>query len=75
MKTNLRTYKIKDLKGETIIRIIYKKELKKLQMSYYLEPDSHINNKIKILGLSKYATKKTYTTLQALIHLKEVLLL
>ena len=38
----------------------YEKELllSTLQMSYYLEPDSHIRDKVKVvLVLSNYATK------------------
>ena len=39
-------------------------------MSYYLEPDSHIKDKVEVvLDLSNYATKKSYNMLQALIHL------
>ena len=39
-------------------------------MSYYLEPDSHIRDKVKVvLDLSNYATKKNQQMLQVLIHL------
>ena len=39
-------------------------------MNHYLEPDSHIRDKVKVvLDLSNYATKKNSTILQALIHL------
>ena len=40
-------------------------------MSYYPEPDSHITGKVKVvLDLSNYAPrKKTWTMLQALVHL------
>ena len=49
-KTNPWTYKIKDLNGEKIILSFCKKEvlLRKLQMSYYPEPDSHIRDKVKV---------------------------
>ena len=43
-------------------------------MSYYLEPNSHIRNKVKVvLDLSNYATKKNQNMLQALIHLIQLL--
>ena len=47
LKTNLRTYKIKELNGEKIIGTFYEKEflLSILSMSYYPEPDSHIRTK------------------------------
>ena len=54
------TYKVKDLNGEKIIPSFYEKELLQsiLKMRYYLEPDSHIRNKVKlVLDLSYYATK------------------
>ena len=57
-KTNLWTYKIKDLNRETIRRSFYEKELflSKLEMSYYPGPDSHIRDKVKVvLNLSNYA--------------------
>ena len=39
-------------------------------MSYSLEPDSHIRDKVKVvLDLSNYATKKNQQMLQVLIHL------
>ena len=39
-------------------------------MSYYLEPNSHIRGKVKlVLDLSNYGTKKNQNLLQALIHL------
>ena len=61
MKTNHKTYKIKDLNGEKIIGSFYEKELllSKLYMSYYPESDSYIRDKVKVvLGLSNFATKK-----------------
>ena len=61
LKTNPLIYKIKVLNGEKIIGSFYEKELllSKLRMSYYLEPDSHIRDKVKVvLDLSNYATKK-----------------
>ena len=74
LKTNLRTYKIKELNGEKIIGTFYEKEflLSILSMSYYPEPDSHIRTKIKVvLDLLNYVTKKKM--LQALIHLIQLL--
>ena len=56
VKTNLGTYKIKDLNGEKIIRIFCEKELLFIesQTSYYPEPE-----RVKaVLDLSNYATKK-----------------
>ena len=61
LKTNTSTYKIKDLIQEEIIGSFYEKELlwSKLQMSYHLNPDRHIRDKVKVvLDLSHYATKK-----------------
>ena len=61
MKINHWTYKLKDLNGENIIGSLYEKELllSVLLMSCYPEPDSHIQDKVKIvLRLVKYATKK-----------------
>ena len=60
LKTNSWTYKIKDLNVEKVIGSFYEKKLLKnaLQMSYYLEPDSHFTEKVKVvLELSNYATK------------------
>ena len=54
LKTNPRTYKIKYLNRERIIGSFYEKEVLSsiFQMSYYLEPDSHIRDKVKVaLGL------------------------
>ena len=43
-------------------------------MSYYLEPDRHIRDKVKVvLDLSNYATKKNQQMLQVLIHLIKLL--
>ena len=60
LKINSWTYKIKDLNVEKVIGSFYEKKLLKnaLQMSYYLEPDSHFTEKVKVvLELSNYATK------------------
>ena len=45
LKTDTWTYKIKHLKGETIIRNVYEKELllSNLKMNYYPEQDIHIS--------------------------------
>ena len=61
MKTNLWTYRLKDLNGGKIIGSVYEKELLliMLKISYYPEPESHIRDKAKVaLDLSNYATKK-----------------
>ena len=39
-------------------------------MTYYLEPDNHVRDKVKlVLDLSNYDTNKKKNTLQMLIHL------
>ena len=61
LKTNLWTYKIKNLNRKEIIISFCEKELllRILKMSYYPETDSHIRHKVKaVLDLSSYATKK-----------------
>ena len=61
LKTNLWTYRLKDLNGGKIIGSVYEKELLliMLKISYYPEPESHIRDKAKVaLDLSNYATKK-----------------
>ena len=55
LKTNPSMYRIKDAQGKRICE----KELllSKLQTSSYPEPDSHIDNKVKVaLDLSNYTT-------------------
>ena len=43
-------------------------------MCYYLEMDSHIRDKVKVvLGLSNYGTEKKLNDVQGLIHLIQLL--
>lgn len=62
-------YKIKTLNADATIGSFYEKKLllRKLQMSYYPEPDSHIGYVIKVeLDLSNYATD--FIALKAELH-------
>ena len=61
LKTNPWTFKIKDLNGEKITEIFYKKELllSISQMCYYPEPDSNIRDKVYVVSdLLNHATKR-----------------
>ena len=51
LKTNPWTYKIKDLNGEKLIESFHEKKLllSILSMNYYLEPDSHIRDKVRVV--------------------------
>ena len=72
LKTNPWTYTMKDVNRETIIGSFYEKELllSKLYMSYYIEPEINIRDKVKVvLDRSRYTTKKNQRTLQVLIYL------
>ena len=61
LKTSPFTHKIKDLNRENIGRSFYEKKLllKKLMISHYPEPNSHIRDEVKVvLDLLNYTIKK-----------------